>query len=178
MTMGPYHATGSSSGLPDTKRKRIPSSPACTVTSSPRSKSTSERFSCVSWRLGVRPSHAFGRHGEWPGSVAELPIASEDVGERVPSGLDRERLAFARRDRHIEIDRIGSDAVDRARLSPEISADDANVGAIVVGHFGDVARLHFLVARRRSSSALTEDSPTAEIHACVRWRRPSASPGG
>ncbi len=28
MTIGPYHATGSSIGLPDTKRKRMPSSPA------------------------------------------------------------------------------------------------------------------------------------------------------
>lgn len=28
MTIGPYHATGSSIGLPDTNRKRIPCSPA------------------------------------------------------------------------------------------------------------------------------------------------------
>src|SRR5690349_25088133 len=44
ITIGPYQATGSSIGLPETKRKRIPSSPASTVTSSPRSNSTSERF--------------------------------------------------------------------------------------------------------------------------------------
>src|SRR5258707_15850748 len=45
ITIGPYHATGSSSGFPETSRKRNPSSPACTITSSPRSKSTSERLS-------------------------------------------------------------------------------------------------------------------------------------
>src|SRR5215469_1965268 len=45
ITMGPYQATGSSSGLPETRRKRIPSSPAWTTTSSPRSKSTSDRLS-------------------------------------------------------------------------------------------------------------------------------------
>src|SRR5437867_1944823 len=45
MTIGPYHATGSLSGSPDTSRNRIPSSPACTDTSSPESKSTSERSS-------------------------------------------------------------------------------------------------------------------------------------
>jgi hypothetical protein len=28
ITIGPYHATGSSIGLPETKRKRMPSSPA------------------------------------------------------------------------------------------------------------------------------------------------------
>src|SRR5207244_9856744 len=42
MTIGPYQATGSSIGLPDTSRNRIPSSPACTTISSPLSKSTSE----------------------------------------------------------------------------------------------------------------------------------------
>ena len=42
ITIGPYQATGSSIGLPDTNRNRIPPSPACTSISSPRSKSTSE----------------------------------------------------------------------------------------------------------------------------------------
>jgi quercetin dioxygenase-like cupin family protein len=45
ITMGPYHATGSSMGRHETSRNRMPSSPACTTTSSPRSNSTSERFS-------------------------------------------------------------------------------------------------------------------------------------
>src|SRR5580704_3625587 len=44
MTIGPYHATGSSSGFPETNRNRIPSSPACTVTSSPRPNSKSDRL--------------------------------------------------------------------------------------------------------------------------------------
>src|SRR5579862_5061999 len=45
ITIGPYHATGSSSGFPETSRNRMPSGPACTVTSSPRSNNTSERLS-------------------------------------------------------------------------------------------------------------------------------------
>src|SRR5262249_18166435 len=45
ITIGPYQATGSSSGLPEIRRNRIPPSPACTVTSSPGSKSRSERLS-------------------------------------------------------------------------------------------------------------------------------------
>ena len=44
ITMGPYHATGSSMGLPDTSRNRMPSSPACTTISSPWSNSTSDRL--------------------------------------------------------------------------------------------------------------------------------------
>jgi len=54
MTIGPYHATGSSSGAPETSRKRIPWSPARTTTSLPRSNSTSERF-FVSWSRTVAP---------------------------------------------------------------------------------------------------------------------------
>ena len=42
ITMGPYQATGSSIGLPETNRKRIPSGPAWTEISSPRSNKTRE----------------------------------------------------------------------------------------------------------------------------------------
>src|SRR5262249_15359066 len=44
ITIGPYHATGSSIGLPETSRNRMPCSPAWTVTSSPRSNRRSERL--------------------------------------------------------------------------------------------------------------------------------------
>src|ERR1051326_4871263 len=44
ITIGPYHATGSSIGRPETRRNRIPSSPAWTTISSPRSNSTSARL--------------------------------------------------------------------------------------------------------------------------------------
>lgn len=55
MTMGPYHATGSSIGLPETSRKRMPSSPAWTTISSPRSNSTSEWLP-ASYRAGASGS--------------------------------------------------------------------------------------------------------------------------
>ena len=55
ITIGPYQATGSCNGLPETSRKRMPSSPACTVTSSPLSKRISERLSASRWRRGVQP---------------------------------------------------------------------------------------------------------------------------
>ena len=44
ITMGPAQATGSWMGFPETRRNRIPCSPACTEISSPVSKSTSERL--------------------------------------------------------------------------------------------------------------------------------------
>src|SRR4029077_251401 len=61
ITIGPYQATGSCSGFPETRRKRIPSSPACTVTSSPRSKSTSVRFSAlVGGDVSAHPTPSVG----------------------------------------------------------------------------------------------------------------------
>src|SRR5215471_11553542 len=69
ITIGPYHATGSSSGLPDTSRKRMPSSPACTINSSPRSNNTSERLS-ASEGGGAVSSHPTGSVGTSSGSDA------------------------------------------------------------------------------------------------------------
>src|ERR1700730_8712641 len=66
ITIGPYHATGSSSGFPETSRKRIQSLPACTVTSSPRSKSISERLSASVG--GVTSDHLIASVGTANGS--------------------------------------------------------------------------------------------------------------
>src|SRR5215831_12645448 len=68
MTIGPYHATGSSSGLPDTSRKRMPSAPASTTTSSPVSNSTSERLSASNG--GDTSAHPTGSVGTASGSDA------------------------------------------------------------------------------------------------------------
>ena len=42
-----YQATGSPIGFPETRRKRTPSSPVCTMTFSPRSNTTSVRLSAM-----------------------------------------------------------------------------------------------------------------------------------
>ena len=57
MTIGPYHATGSSIGRPDTSRNRTPSSPAWTTTSSPVPNTTSDRLPVMS-RMAVSSSPA------------------------------------------------------------------------------------------------------------------------
>ena len=73
MTIGPYQATGSSIGLPDTSRKRMPSSPACTMISSPRSNSTSE------W---LPASYRAGAFGSAPDSVSTA--RGSDASRNVP----------------------------------------------------------------------------------------------
>src|SRR3984957_10837758 len=65
------------------------------------------------------------------------------------SCLDRKRLSMARGHRHVEIDRVRGDAVHWARLSPECSADEADVRAVVIREVGNVLRFHALIARRR-----------------------------
>ena len=55
--------------------------------------------------------------------------------------FDLERLALARRHKHVEIARIGGDAFDRAFLAPELAADDAHPRAVVIDDFGDIGRL-------------------------------------
>ena len=74
ITMGPYHATGSSSGFPETSRKRMPSSPACTINFIAAVKENQRAVVRLRGRVGVQPSHRFGGHGERPRSVAEFPI--------------------------------------------------------------------------------------------------------
>ena len=78
-------------------------------------------------------------------------------------------FAFARRNGHVDVDGIGGDAVDRASLAPEISADDADVGAVVVGDFGNFGGLHFLIARRGHFLRRGKIGPELEaVHAASR----------
>src|ERR1700759_677897 len=68
ITIGPYHATGSCKGLPETRRNRMPSSPACTTTSSPLSKRTREGL--PAFEGGAVSSHCTPSVGTASGSEA------------------------------------------------------------------------------------------------------------
>ena len=77
ITIGPYQATGSWSGFPETSRNRIPSSPACTVTSSPRSKSTSERLSAsVGGVVSAHPTASVGT-ASGPDALQNFPAPAK-----------------------------------------------------------------------------------------------------
>ena len=140
ITIGPYQATGSSSGLPEISRKRMPSLAglhrhlvaACR---------TAPASGCRSARApGSRRLALLGQDAERLRGVAERSRALEDIGERVPVRLDRQGLAPARRDEDVEVARIGGDAVDRAALAPELAAHHAHAGAVVVDDLGNLAR--------------------------------------
>ena len=95
------------------------------------------------------PVDSFGQHAERRRGVAERAGAREDVGEGVAVDLHWEGLPLARRHRDVEVERIGGDALDRALLAPEVAADHAHRGAVVVDDLGDVGGLDVLIARRR-----------------------------
>src|SRR5262249_1356401 len=73
----------------------------------------------------------------------------EHVCKRVARGFDRERLSRPRWNRHVEICRVGCDTLDRASLSPEMSAHEPHVRSIVIGNDRDVCGLDLLIAGRR-----------------------------
>src|SRR5215470_19479241 len=89
-------------------------------------------------RRRISPFDPFCRHREWPRGVAELPISRENIREGVARRLDREGLPLARRNRHVEVNRIRRDPVHRASHPPKASADDTNLGSVVVRDNGDV----------------------------------------
>ena len=84
-------------------------------------------------------------------------------------GLDLERLAPARRHRHVEIARVRGDAVDRAALARELAADDAHARAVVIPDFGNLTARNVLIARRRHLERRRQIRPQLEaVHAPAR----------
>ena len=94
ITIGPYQATGSSSGLPDTSRKRMPSSPACTVDL----VAAVEQHERAVVRLraaassSAQPTPSVGT-ASGADALQNFPAPVEDVREGVARRLDRQRLA-------------------------------------------------------------------------------------
>src|SRR5260370_1174811 len=101
------------------------------------------------WRCRVQPTDTFRRHSQWPRCVTELPSACKHVRKSVTSCLHRKGLPPSRRNRHIEVNWLSGDSVDRTALPPKDSGYDPNAGTVVVLHFGDVDGLHLLITRRR-----------------------------
>ena len=112
---------------------------------------------------------ALREHAHRVGGMTERAGALEDVGEGAAVGVDRERLLLSSRHEHIEVAGIGRDAVHRTALAPELAADHAHGGAVVVDDFGDRLGLHVLIARRRHLQRRGEVGPQLEaVHPSLR----------
>ena len=180
ITIGPYHATGSSIGLPDTSRKRMPSSPACTTTSSPRSNRTSDRFPALARRdrTGAPPSSSVRTAPRLATRRGTCPIRRTRRRRRGACDPTGSALAAARRHRDVEVARIGGDAVDRTaslpRTRPHTTRTRVPSSSVTSGmsRRGDV-----LVARRGHLERGRQVRPELEAVHAAAARRPAASPG-
>ncbi len=157
-----------------------PSSPAWTATSSPRSKRTRERLSGLHRRRGP-PASPTVSVGDRPraGGVAEFARCRRRRRRR-RGGVVSTGSVFvgSRRDRDVEVDRVRGDALHRPARAPEVAADDADAGAVIVRHARGSPRPSPPGSAGASSSATPADSPRAGSRASGRRRRPAASPGG
>src|SRR6185437_7676532 len=104
-------------------------------------------ISDVIQRRGFGLCHLLGKNCLRVGGIAKCAGASEDVGKCVARGFHFETLALVWCDRNVQIVRVGSDAFDRSLLAPELTADDAHVGAVVIRYFWNRARWNVLVSR-------------------------------
>jgi len=75
------------------------------------------------------------QHAERLGGIGEAARAFEYIGEGVALSFNFQRLAFAGRHEDVEIARIGGNAFHRAALAPEVAADHAHAGAVVIDDF-------------------------------------------
>jgi hypothetical protein len=73
----------------------------------------------------------------------------QHISEGVPLRLDRQGFAPARRDKDVEIPRVGRHSFDRTAPTPEVAADNPDTGPVVIDDFRNLGRLDVLVARRR-----------------------------
>src|SRR4029079_2549602 len=90
-----------------------------------------------------------GKHAERPGRRGELAVTFENISKGVTLDFDLERLSHVRRHKKIKIAWIGGHPIDWPFLSPELAADDARTGAVVIHDFRNISTLDVLIARRR-----------------------------
>ena len=120
-------------------------------------------------RHGLDRAGLLGEDAKRLRRVYESAAAREDVGERVTRPLDDERFAPARRNRNIEVARLGGDAVHGSLLAPEVATDHAHASAIVVDHFRDVPRRDVLISGRRHLEGRRKVRPELKpVHAPER----------
>ena len=124
---------------------------------------------CIIRRRSIGVGSLLGQYCAGLGRVAERPRARKHVGKRIPRGLDLKPFALARSDGDIEIVRIGSHALYRSALSPELATNHAHVRAVVVSHLGNRARRNVLISRIGHLQPRGEVRPQLKaMHATLR----------
>ncbi len=142
--------TGSSSGFPDTRRKRIPSGYSGLYRDFVPIVEEHERpVACLKHRRFIRNPTSSGSHGQrLRKHCRRVPDPAKTYANAWRVVSTRQRLSVAGRNGYIDIHGVGGNPVHRAFFAPKRSADDANRGAVVVRDERDIGRLHFLITGR------------------------------
>src|SRR5207247_9278886 len=82
-------------------------------------------------------SHMIGLYVARLRGIPEGARAGEHVGKSVARGFDGQPFPLTRWNRHVEIARVRGHPLDRPRFSPEVSAEDTYLRAIVVHDLGN-----------------------------------------
>src|SRR5713101_7586722 len=110
-----------------------------------------------------------GQNAQRFGRAGKRPRSLEHIGEGVPGGLHRKYLAPPGRDGNVEIARFGRGPVHRAALAPEVAANHANAGAVVIDDLRYRFRRDVLVARRGHLERRGQVRPKLEaVHPTAR----------
>src|SRR5712671_3733593 len=87
----------------------------------------------------------------------------------MPRGLDGKRLATAWRHRNVKIARLGRDAVHGAAFAPELPANNAHPGPVVIADVGNLRCRNILIAGRRHLEPRRQVCPQLEaVHPATR----------
>src|SRR5580700_2413856 len=103
--------------------------------------------------LRVVPCRRIGIHGRlgedgfWIRSVTEGAGASEYVGEGVPRDIDLNTAQLVGRHRDVDVAGIGGYSLDRTALAPKVADDDAGLGSVILGDFGNSRSGDVLITR-------------------------------
>src|SRR5438445_9682386 len=73
---------------------------------------------CPCWWNSLKPFDAFGGHRERGGCVAKFATSREDVGKSMTGRFYWKRLAFTRRHRDVNVNRVRRNSFDRSPLAP------------------------------------------------------------
>jgi hypothetical protein len=80
----------------------------------------------------------------------------------VAGGLDGQRFSLSGGDGDVKIDGIRGHTIYRTLLSPEASADNANMSSVIVSDLRNIDCLHFLITRRSLFQGSGQVAPQLE----------------
>src|SRR5262249_5740228 len=85
------------------------------------------------------------RYRERFGGITEGARSVEHVSESLARRFNWQCFLLARRNRHVEVSRIGGNSLNWSRLSPAVTADQSHVRTIVISDDRNVGCLDLLI---------------------------------